>query len=301
MDSPKGPTVELRVPLTVAGTSCGLARFRRSYGMRIRVCLLMLGLLGMVARTHALEFAAAHPHAHDEAAKAGADFAHPLRDYSCRRLAGWSVLMEEEMTLQDPVLAAKAQAKIEAKLKEIRQILPSHTLARLQKVPIFFLYGEKSTHGGRPDGAEFFAQNAPDHNKSLDPRMGGAIVVYSAKHFCEMTEFGATKVLIHEMAHAWHLTQWVENKSDIVFAYQTAMDKTLYRNVRTAKGSTLPEAYAAVNHLEYFAELSCVWFCGSDHFPFDGGDLKLYDPSGYQLMKRLWSEDPNRSASIASR
>ncbi|HAM73273.1 MAG TPA: hypothetical protein DCM86_16690, partial [Verrucomicrobiales bacterium] len=242
--------------------------------------LLMFGLLAMAGRSHG----------HDEftTPRAGAtnrvlvDFAHPLRDYACRRIAGWSVLTEEEMHVKDPELTRKALARIEAKLNEVHRLLPTHTLARLQKVPIFLLYGEEASHGGKADGAQYFPPLAPDQTRTLDPRMGGAVVIYSAKHFSEMTDFGALKVLVHELSHAWHLTQWSHNKPEINSAYQAAMVRGLYHNVRTSNGKSLPEAYAAANQLEYFAELSCIWFCGNDYFPFDGGDLRLYDVGGYR-------------------
>lgn len=210
-------------------------------------------------------------------------------------MAGWSVLIEEEMIAKNPALADRIQRRAERKLQEIRGLLPSHTLSVLQRVPIFFLYGEKSSHGGRSRGAQYFAPSAPDFNKRLDPRMGGAIVIYSAEHFCNQTEFGSTKMLLHELAHAWHLEQWSENKPDIMLSFKGAVDKHLYQQVRKSDGSTLDKAYALENQLEYFAELSCVWFCGNDHFPFDRGDLALYDPSGYQLMLQLWSSPAKKS------
>jgi hypothetical protein len=209
------------------------------------------------------------------------------------------VLTEEEMHVKDPALAAKTLARLEVKLKELRHLLPTHTLARLQKVPIFVLFGDEASHGGRAQGAQYFPSSAPEQMHNLDPRMGGAIVIYSARHFCKMTEFGSLKVLVHEMAHAWHLGQWNQNKSEIVMAYQSAVDKGLYRNVRTSGGKNLPEAYAITNQLEYFAELSCIWFCGNDYFPFDGGDLRLYDPAGYRMMEKFWSEDGGRTAGLA--
>ena len=105
-----------------------------------------------------------------------------------------------------------------------------------------------------------------------------------------MTEFGSLKMVLHELSHAWHLEQWSENRSDILMAYNNAKDKGLYRNVRRSDGTNLEETYAAANHLEYFAELSCIWFSGNDHFPIERGDLKLYDQAGYELIRKLWSE-----------
>lgn len=233
--------------------------------------------------------------------RAAVDFAHPLRDYSCQRVSGWPILMEEEMQKKDPELCKKAMARVEAKLKEIHAMLPPHAARRLQHVPIFLMYGEASSNGGKSEGAQYFAQTAPNFSSKIDPRMGGSVVIYSAKHFCEMTDFGALKLLLHELSHAWHLEQWPENRSDIVSTYKNAMEKGLYRNVRRSDGSVAEETYASVNHLEYFAELSCIWFCGNDHFPFDRGDLRLYDKAGFDMIKKLWSEGGPQEVRVVQR
>ena len=251
---------------------------------------LFVGVMGSSAATSPTNSTAA---ARPTATRKFVDYARPLRDYFCRRVSGWSVLVEQEMLDKDPATAQKAIARLEGKLKEVRDLLPTHAIRRLQAVPIFLMFGEQSTHDGKSEGAQFFSQAAPRYFKNLDPRMGGSVVIYSAKHFTTMTEFGSLKLLLHELSHAWHLEQWSENRSDILMAYNSAKDKGLYRNVRKSDGSNLEETYASVNHLEYFAELSCIWFAGNDHFPFDRGDLKLYDQAGHELIRKLWSETPS--------
>jgi hypothetical protein len=44
--------------------------------------------------------------------------------------------------------------------------------------------------------------------------------------------------------------------------------------------SQLPEAYATVNQLEYFAELSSMYFVGCNYQPSNRRELMLYDPTG---------------------
>jgi hypothetical protein len=57
-------------------------------------------------------------------------------------------------------------------------------------------------------------------------------------------------------AHAWHISHWAEKYEPIFTAYRSAKAGGLYRNVKDRKGKLIPEAYAAHNQLEYFAELS---------------------------------------------
>jgi len=51
-------------------------------------------------------------------------------------------------------------------------------------------------------------------------------------------------------------------------------------------GKTL--RYAAQNQLEYFAELSAMYFVGCNYPPANRSELKAYDPAGYDMIERYW-------------
>ena len=74
----------------------------------------------------------------------------------------------------------------------------------------------------------------------------------------------------------------------LMFAYNQAMAKKLYRNVKTKIGQIKSKAYSAKNHREYFAELSAMYFVGADYFPFSAERLKKYDFNGYKIIEQLW-------------
>lgn len=84
------------------------------------------------------------------------------------------------------------------------------------------------------------------------------------------------------------LTNWPENYEPIVSAYRNAKDLGLYRNVKDNKGKIIKEAYAIKNHLEYFAELSAIYFVGGNYFPEKPDELFVYDRDGINLVIRLW-------------
>ena len=48
------------------------------------------------------------------------------------------------------------------------------------------------------------------------------------------------------------------------------------------------KAYAIKNNLEYFAELSAMYFVGGDYYPYEREELTLYDPDGVKMVKKLW-------------
>jgi hypothetical protein len=212
----------------------------------------------------------------------------PPRDYEPAHVAGWTVLVEKQLLSDEPALAKRALARLEKKLGEALAALPEHAHARLKRLPIFLLYGPKAKGGGRDNGLEYFQKGAPEHHADLDPRWGSCVVIYCAENYLWLSEFWARKALVHEFAHAHHLEQWPEGQPDIAEAWRNATKRGLYRGVKDDRGRKLDRAYAAVNQLEYFAELSCAYFVGCNYQPFTRAELKAYDPVGYAMIEKLW-------------
>ncbi len=217
-----------------------------------------------------------------------ADYRNPPRAYEQRAVCGWTLWIEEELTERDPALCARAVDRLDRKLGEMLAVLPPATRTNLQRLPLYLMYGQKATAGGRSNGAEYYQRGAPRHFKHLDPRWEQCVVIYSAGNYVWLSDFWALKVLVHEFAHAWQLEQWPEEEADILAAYRQAMALGLYRGVRDLDGKTLDQGYAAVNQLEYFAELSCAYFVGCHYHPFNRDQLWLYDPAGYEMIKKKW-------------
>ena len=47
-------------------------------------------------------------------------------------------------------------------------------------------------------------------------------------------------------------------------------------------------AYALKNQMEYFADLSAMYFVGGNYFPYNAELLKEYDNQGLNMVKSLW-------------
>jgi hypothetical protein len=218
-----------------------------------------------------------------------ANYRDPPRQYERRSAHGWTVWVEQEMATRDAGLCTGAVARLDKKLGEMLAVLPAETHTNLQQLPIFLMYGRKANLGGRSHGAEYHQRQAPDHFQNLDPKWGRSVVIYSAENYVWLSEFWALKVLVHEFAHAYHLERWPEEQKDILEAYTHAMNLGLYRNARDLDGNILEKGYAAVNQLEYFAELSCAYFAGCHYFPFNRRELKSYDPAGYEMIRKMWN------------
>lgn len=222
------------------------------------------------------------------------DFHRPARTYESTtlvdaRFGEFAVSVEKQLKADAPAVAKRALARLKAKRAEALAAVPEAARERLAKVRFFLLYGPKARNGGRNNGLAYFQKNAPEHHAELDPRWGDAIVIYCAQNYVDISDLWALKALFHELAHAYQLEQWPEKQPDILEAWQHAKDEKLYLNVRDVETrKTLDSAYALTNQLEFFAELSCMYFVRCNYEPSDRRQLKAYDPVGHAMIERMW-------------
>lgn len=216
------------------------------------------------------------------------NYSEPPREYEAVPLNGRTIQVERQLLSDSPDLAKQALGRLEQKLGEAFAALPESSHDNLKKLQLFLMYGPNAKGGGRDNGLEYFQKNAPECYRTLDPRWGSSVVIYSAENYVWISDFWALKALVHEFAHAHQLEQWPEDQPDIYQAWEKAMSRGLYRNVRDEQGKTLEKAWATVNQLEYFAELSCMYFVGCNCQPFNRKELKTYDPTGYAVVEKMW-------------
>ena len=222
------------------------------------------------------------------APKAQINYRVPPRTYARVEHGDLVVFVEQQLQNEDPVLAKRALARLEAKRTEAIGSLPAATQAALRKIPFYLMYGPKAAGGGRANGLRYFPEASPERNNWEDPNWKNVIVVHSAENYVRITDFWALKALAHELAHAYHLQHWPPNLPELVQAWKNAVNRGLYRNVVDENGKTHEEAYPRVNALEYFAELSAMTFVGCNYFPHNRAELEAYDPEGARLVRKLW-------------
>jgi len=220
--------------------------------------------------------------------QAPVDFNHPPREYVTRELTGWTVLVEKQLLDESPDQAAAALNRLGRKLREAVAALPPAALPDLRKLRIFLMYGPRARGGGRNNGLEYFRSDAPKYHDWLDPRMGSSIVIFDAANYLQISELWATKALLHELGHAQHLEHWPEDHPPAFHTWERAMKAGLFQKVHPEDKNAHNPNYAAQNHLEYFAELSAMYFVGANYWPRNREGLRAYDPDGYRLVETLW-------------
>ena len=220
------------------------------------------------------------------------DFNHPPRDYVEKKALQWPLLVEKELMKKYPELAVRAEKKLIAQLQRMLDLFPQSAHPVFKNLKLFLMGGKSMKGGGYDSGGEYHQKVSPDFYKYLDPRMASSVVLYSAENYDWLSDFWSLKVILHEFSHAYQLEQWPEDKPEIVKAWEHAKEQGLYKKVARHDSVILEEPYVMTNALEYFAELSCMYFCGCDYAPYNRNELRLYDPTGYEMIEQLWGLAP---------
>jgi hypothetical protein len=211
----------------------------------------------------------------------------PVRQYQ-KPPSDLNIYVERSLAEGDTALSASAQEKLERSVHEIFAVLPPRAVSKLKSIRFYLMFGERAPEGGRGSGMSYIRAGEPNNHPHLDTAWGHSIVVYSAMNLMYLDSLWTKKALMHELAHAWHIVNWPEKYEPILSAFQAASADGLYLNVRDNKGKLIPRAYAAKNQLEYFAELSAMYFVGGNYAPFDRAGLSRYDKTGEQMVSSLW-------------
>ncbi len=219
------------------------------------------------------------------------DYRDPVREYEQVTKGDLVVFVEKQLLEDSPETARRVVARLVEKRKTALAAFPSSARDELRTIPIYLMYGPKARNGGMSNGLQYLPQSAPDYHPELDPRWRNAISVHCADNYARITDLWALKSLTHEYAHAHHLLHWREKQPEILTAWRNAMDRGLYRDVVDEKGARHALAYAGTNQLEYFAELSAMYFVGGNDPPRTRAELERYDPVGAKMVKTMWALD----------
>ena len=218
------------------------------------------------------------------------NYRRPVREYRDVRMDDMRVSVEKQLQDEAPQVGKKALERLKALRTQVLASLPLKASKQLRRLSFFLMYGPKAKGGGRSNGLDYIQKDAPRFHPELDSRWGDAIVVYCAQNYIDISDLWARKALVHEFAHAYQLEHWPEHQPDIQSAWEHARDSGLYLNVHDIEtGKTLERAYALVNQLEYFAELSVMYFARCNYQPSNRDRLRSYDPLGYAMIRKLWT------------
>jgi hypothetical protein len=210
--------------------------------------------------------------------------------YRTSEIEGWTVYVKKDFLKSQPALAERTLALLRAQLFQITRIVPSQAVKKLQTIRIWVEENDPSTPCMAYHPAALWLR---EHG--TNPQMAGGIELANARKFLDWT-LEQPWMVLHEMAHAFHhkfLTGGFDNK-ELKAAYQKAVKSKKYDSVLKI-AHTEEKAYALNNPQEYFAEATEAFFGTNDFYPFVRSELRLHDPEGYDLLKKLWGEKSDRA------
>ena len=210
----------------------------------------------------------------------------PTSGYEQRQIEGWTIYVNKKL-LAENELAARALALLQARLIEVRGLLPEPALGHLLKVPIWMELTSRRFPGGCYHPSRQWLQN-----NGVNPDKAGAIEFGNAANFLGWSRTQPAMVL-HELAHAYHHRVLTHADATVKQAYEQARTGRKYEEVLYFDGKR-KRAYAMNNEQEYFAELTEAYFGANDFFPFVKPELKEHDPAGFEMVRSAWSRDPQR-------
>jgi hypothetical protein len=204
---------------------------------------------------------------------------------SVRELEGWTIRVDDRLLGEAPdaALGAKALRFLEAKLIEIKVVVPAERVKDLQAVTIVLDLncGKLGSMQYHPNAGWLKANGYPvDLAKCVHlPR---AADVQTRRNINEQPW-----VILHELAHAFHDQKLSFDEPRIKAAHEKFKasghgDAALLYNGKRVKH------YGLTNQMEFFAEMTESFFGVNDFFPFNRAELQEAEPELFELLTEIW-------------
>jgi hypothetical protein len=205
-----------------------------------------------------------------------------------RTLEGWTVRVDDRLLESaNEELGKRALRFLEAKLFDIKSVVPEDRLKKLQSVIIVLdlSHGKLNSMQYHPS-AEWLKEHGYSTDLEKCVHIPRAADLPTRRNINEQPW-----VILHELAHAYHDQVLGFNEPRIKDAYENYKksghgDKTLLFDGRHVRH------YALTDHKEFFAEMTESYFGVNDFFPFNRAELKESEPDIYALLKDIWESPP---------
>lgn len=207
----------------------------------------------------------------------------------------WPIFIERPETESDRKVYEKAVKRLEKTLDLVFSKFPLPSHAKLKSVTFYIMRGPKSSLGGEDSVLRYAAHGSTKLYSLHDRRWDNAVIIYNVDNYLWLTDTWNNKTITHELSHAWHFLKWGYHHQPITDAWLNSRTSGLYLSVKNNEGRLLKPAYASTNNMEYFAELSAIYFAGGVYYPFNKQGLKTYDPTGYAMVQKHWFVTDNES------
>lgn len=219
-----------------------------------------------------------------------------VEKYTNYTLEGFNVLVEDNAFVSDSTRTEQGVKLLESKLLEITQLgLSQLVMDSLRAVPIFMDWNTTTGAAVYHPGRQWLLDNG------YIPQKAKCIEISNINNFINWTGQNQPMMVLHELTHARHHRVFNFNNTELLMAFENAVESNLYTNVSYHRGNekyeTVAKAYALNNQMEYLAEITEAYFGTNDFYPFNRFELRQYDPIGYQAVESIWG---TTSASVVA-
>ena len=203
---------------------------------------------------------------------------------TARQIEGWSVRVDDRLTAgPDAALGGRALRFLEAKLVEIKLVVPPARVAQLQKIPIVLdlTCGRLGPMQYHPS-AGWLKTNGYPVDLAKCVHLPRAADVVTRRNVNEQPW-----VILHELAHAYHHQVLGFDEPRVIRAYEQFKASGRGERVLLYDGRRVRH-YGLTDHKEFFAEMTEAYFGVNDFYPFNRAELKEADPDAYALLSAVW-------------
>jgi hypothetical protein len=215
------------------------------------------------------------------------NYRYPERKYDSVE-SRWPIFIERPEQESDKKVYNEAVNRLERTLDLVFATFPPQSHEQLKTVTFYIMRGPKSSLGGEDSVLRYAAHGSTKRYSLHDKRWNNAVIIYNVDNYLWLTDTWNKKTITHELSHAWHFLKWGYQHQPIMDAWLNSRSSGLYLSVKDMEGHLLKPAYASTNNMEYFAELSAIYFAGGVYYPFNKQGLKTYDPVGYTMIEQHW-------------
>ncbi len=225
------------------------------------------------------------------AVRAAADQAQPA-SRTAHDAHGWRVLVDDRLLAGDDAeLGARALAFLEAKLFEIKTVVPA---ARVQELQRFTIVLDRDC--GDLQSMQYHPSAGWLKANGYDTRLAKCVHLPRAADLPTRRNINEQPwVILHELAHAYHDQLLGFDYPPIIAAYERFQasgrgEETLLYDGRRVRH------YALSNPKEFFAEMTEAYFGVNDFYPFNRAELQEAEPELSALLSAIWddAEAPSR-------
>lgn len=202
-----------------------------------------------------------------------------------REVEGWKVRVDDRLLGEsaDAIIGTQALRYLEAKLAEIKIVVPANRIEQLQKVTIILdlTCGKLTPMQYHPDAGWLKANGYP-------PELAKCVHLPRAAQVATRRNINEQPwCILHELAHAYHDQQLTFDEPRVKAAFEKYKASGRGDGVLLYDGRRVKH-YALTNHKEFFAEMTESFFGANDFYPFVRAELKESEPETYELLAEIW-------------